>query len=357
MPVADPPVANVTGMPPRELVEEPVKPPDAATYEPVPAEVRFSAAEETPWVDIASSRPGINPAPEWEPVGNMGKIPPVPSQAPEVPIPQKPVEPIAQAPVVPIPQEPVKFVPQKPVKYVPQKPVEPVSQAPVASIPQEPVESFPAIPAPKRKTGLMIAIAAGMLVAAVGGWVWYAHSHRGVSSATQSSASTPQSTAQGVTSVMPGTTAQPAKPPAGNAEVATAYAPIAAPQPVPTSAPSSASSASKQTPSSNQPGFGNQAVPKPAPSVIRAPAILPPPPQFPPVKARSGVRHYQGPPVPHGGSVVFDNLPKERLRFTFDRAAWELILKTNPDGTKKAILISQAQGSLSSCDLGWELID
>ena len=92
-------------------------------------------------------------------------------------------------------------------------------------------------------------------------------------------------------------------------------------------------------------------------SVIKAPSTVPPPHTFPPAQARSGVRHYQGPPVPHGGTVVFDNLPKARLRFTFDRVAWELILKTNPDGTKKAILISQAQGNQSRCELGWELID
>ena len=85
--------------------------------------------------------------------------------------------------------------------------------------------------------------------------------------------------------------------------------------------------------------------------------MVPPPPPLPPAQARSGVRHYQGPPILHGGMVVFDNLPKARLKFTFDRVAWELILKTNPDGTKKAILISQAQSAQTSCVLSWELID
>ena len=72
---------------------------------------------------------------------------------------------------------------------------------------------------------------------------------------------------------------------------------------------------------------------------------------------RSGIRHYEGPPVPHGGTVVFDNLPKARLRFAFDHALWQLTIKPNPDGTKKVILISLAQGSQSSCDLGWEIIE
>ena len=32
--------------------------------------------------------------------------------------------------------------------------------------------------------------------------------------------------------------------------------------------------------------------------------------------------HYQGQTVQYGAKVVFDNLPKEQLRFTFDRSAW-----------------------------------
>jgi len=60
--------------------------------------------------------------------------------------------------------------------------------------------------------------------------------------------------------------------------------------------------------------------------------------------------------VPHGGTVVFDNLPKARLKFTFDHAAWQLAIKPNQDGTKKVVLSSLAQGYQSSCDLGWEII-
>jgi hypothetical protein len=58
--------------------------------------------------------------------------------------------------------------------------------------------------------------------------------------------------------------------------------------------------------------------------------------------------------VQFGGSVVFDNLPKERLRFAFDRSAWKLILYVNPDGTKRATLISAKYAYTSNCDLGWE---
>jgi hypothetical protein len=74
-------------------------------------------------------------------------------------------------------------------------------------------------------------------------------------------------------------------------------------------------------------------------------------------QGRSGIRHYEGPPVPHGGTVVFDNLPKARLKFTFDNSLWQITIKPNPDGTKKVIMISRAQGSQSSCDLGWEIVE
>jgi hypothetical protein len=72
---------------------------------------------------------------------------------------------------------------------------------------------------------------------------------------------------------------------------------------------------------------------------------------------RSGVLHYQGPPVPHNGTVVFDHLPQARLKFTFDHQAWSLTIKANPDGTKRVTMISQAPGYQTSCDLGWEVVE
>jgi len=39
--------------------------------------------------------------------------------------------------------------------------------------------------------------------------------------------------------------------------------------------------------------------------------------------------------VPYNGVVVFDHLPQARLKFVFNRQAWSLTLKPNPDGTKK----------------------
>jgi hypothetical protein len=55
--------------------------------------------------------------------------------------------------------------------------------------------------------------------------------------------------------------------------------------------------------------------------------------------------------------VVFDHLPQARLKFVFNHQAWSLTLKPNPDGTKKATLISVVPGYQTSCDLGWETIE
>jgi hypothetical protein len=74
-------------------------------------------------------------------------------------------------------------------------------------------------------------------------------------------------------------------------------------------------------------------------------------------QAHSGVLHYHGHPVALGGKVVFDNLPKGRLKFTYDSSAWDLIIKHNPDGTKWVTLISLKHGNQTSCDLGWEIIE
>lgn len=96
----------------------------------------------------------------------------------------------------------------------------------------------------------------------------------------------------------------------------------------------------------------------PAPAPVVAQETAPPPavvPQATPEKG--GTFHYQGPPVAYGGTVVYDNLPKQRLRFTFDSSQWRLTLKPNADGTKKVTLTSLKQGYQTSCDLGWEVVN
>jgi hypothetical protein len=95
----------------------------------------------------------------------------------------------------------------------------------------------------------------------------------------------------------------------------------------------------------------------PQPRVVQ-PAPLPPPPPPPaPTTPRSGILHYQGPPVPYNGEVVFDHLPRTRLRFVYDRQGWMLTIKTNPDGTKRVTMTSQKAGYQSYCDLTWEVVE
>jgi hypothetical protein len=79
--------------------------------------------------------------------------------------------------------------------------------------------------------------------------------------------------------------------------------------------------------------------------------------QTPPGKAKSGTLHYQGQPVPSGGVVTFENLPKGHLKYTFDRSSWRLTLTNNPDGTRKAVqLTSIRPGFQTNCDLSWEIV-
>lgn len=70
----------------------------------------------------------------------------------------------------------------------------------------------------------------------------------------------------------------------------------------------------------------------------------------------SGDFHYQGPPISHGQTIVFGPLPAARVKLTYDHSLWQVILKTNPDGTKNAILISLAPYEQSNCDMHWDLI-
>jgi len=201
----------------------------------------------------------------------------------------------------------------------------------------------------KEKIVWAVGLAAVLLLVAGGGWALYAYMHRSVFSGAESSAQTQQSTAQTPVQEQ-ASAAQPAKPPAGASLVAVPEAPQNQFQPAPASAPSLPIPAQ----STNNSGHGSPAAPTP---VFHLPPASPSTTLPAQVAGHSGVRHYQGPPVPHGGTVVFDNMPKARLKFTFDHAAWQLTIKPNPDGTKKVILSSMAQGYQSSCDLGWEIVE
>jgi hypothetical protein len=67
--------------------------------------------------------------------------------------------------------------------------------------------------------------------------------------------------------------------------------------------------------------------------------------------------HYQGPPVPYNGQVVFNGLPASHLKFKFDTSAWLLTIKRNPNGTQKVTLTSQKQALQTNCNLGWEIVE
>ena len=184
--------------------------------------------------------------------------------------------------------------------------------------------------------------------------MWYSRAHRSVSSPAGSAAPAQQSAAPMLAQEQAqATTTQAAKPPAGSSGTAVPEAPRALSQPAPASEVNSAPTMQPERPSAL--GHTNPAAPTP---VFQKPPVSPIAPlPAPPAQAHSGVRHYQGAPVPHGGTVVFDNLPKARLKFTFDHVAWQLTIKPNPDGTKKVTLISLAQGYQTSCDLGWEIVE
>lgn len=99
-------------------------------------------------------------------------------------------------------------------------------------------------------------------------------------------------------------------------------------------------------------------------AVEPSPAVRPPLspvqeeiPHTAPAKDRSGVLHYYGSPVALGGTVVFDNLPEARLKFTYDHSGWQLIIKHNQDGTKWVTMISIKHGFQTRCDLGWEIVE
>lgn len=197
---------------------------------------------------------------------------------------------------------------------------------------------------PKLKIGLVVGIGCAVLAAAGGGW-WYVHAHHGAASATQSTTPSQQASGQAAVATNPGITPvtdQSSKPSPSNPQnpVSTVQQP----------APQQRTPLSQTAPSAIKPQEPVRSPAKPQTPL----AIAPTPSNALP---RSGVQHYQGPPVPYNGQVVFDHLPQERLRFTYDHQAWSLTIKSNPDGTKKVTLTSQKPGYQTSCDLGWEIVE
>jgi hypothetical protein len=74
-----------------------------------------------------------------------------------------------------------------------------------------------------------------------------------------------------------------------------------------------------------------------------------------PIPSTSGMLHYSGPAVGYGSTVVFSNLPGERLKFTFDQQSWQPLIAHLPDGTQKLTLLSLKKGNQVQCDVHWEI--
>jgi len=75
-----------------------------------------------------------------------------------------------------------------------------------------------------------------------------------------------------------------------------------------------------------------------------------------PEPPRNGVLHYNGPPVPYGGTVAFHNLSGGRLRFVFDHTSWQALISRQPDGTQTLTLRSIRHADQAQCDVQWEAV-
>lgn len=270
-------------------------------------------------------------------------VPAIPATDPAAPVRAShaaPRQTLAEFPEESYPAPPLPLAAKEPAW----EPVEYGSEA-APVVPSEPATASPRVALSKARAGVLIGVSAALLLAAGGGWAWYAHTHHCANCGTVTP-QTPiaQTTAQNTPPASPA-----AKPSAstgirrGSGASQAASGPAPKPLPAPLPPPPAQNSASG--------GHGNPAAP--------TPAFLPTPAPKPiqNVAGRSGVEHYPGPPVPHGGQVVFHNLPKARLKFSFDNTAWRLTLKPNADGTKDVILTSLIQGAQTNCDLGWQVIE
>jgi hypothetical protein len=224
-----------------------------------------------------------------------------------------------------------------PIESMEQKvPVPPVGKLPIGSDISPSARNSRSF----QKAGFVIGIVAAVL-AAVGVWAWYVHAHRSVTSVARVPTES---------QLVPATQVEQPSKPSPSIPASTASGPQHS-KTLPVAVPTLVVQA-KQFPVDS----AQQLVKvTPTPETVLPPPLLQVPPT--PAVPLSGALHYQGPPVPYNGTVVFDHLPHARLKFSFDREAWTLTIKPNPDGTKRVTLISQKQGYQENCDLGWEIVE
>jgi hypothetical protein len=120
--------------------------------------------------------------------------------------------------------------------------------------------------------------------------------------------------------------------------------------------PSPAPEVIPQNPDQQQP----PAAPKPAVASKREPVAAPPAPipnepAPPPTRQTSGVLH-AAVEVAQNGEVVFENLPGERLKFTFDHSLWKPTISHQANGTQTLVMRSLKAGIQTTCDVRWEII-
>jgi hypothetical protein len=59
--------------------------------------------------------------------------------------------------------------------------------------------------------------------------------------------------------------------------------------------------------------------------------------------------------VPQSGRLVFENLPGDRLKFTFDHEAWSATTRRQTDGKQTLAMHSLKPGPLADCHIRWEI--
>jgi len=60
--------------------------------------------------------------------------------------------------------------------------------------------------------------------------------------------------------------------------------------------------------------------------------------------------------VPQNGTMVFKDLPSDRLHFTFDHDAWQPTIQPQPDGRKTLVMRSLKPGIQTYCHVRWEIV-
>lgn len=204
--------------------------------------------------------------------------------------------------------------------------------------------------------GLVIGLVAVLVILGGAGFWFYSRQHRGDLSSSEGEAaaiapaSGPQASPVAATPLA--TPSAPATPPQASASVAASTPPVATAAAPPANIRPARPARPRVSPDPEP--TGTTGLPATAP-VTPEPSPLPAPPHAP-THPTAGILHYTGPPVPQNGEVVFDNLPAARLRFTFDRGAWQPVISRKPDGTQRLTLRSLKPGLQTHCDVAWEIV-